>query len=48
METFNDYKVRVTDRTPRVQATNAQVCAEGEHVTLRAKRTFLFTAEEAA
>jgi iron(III) transport system ATP-binding protein len=48
MGNFIDYKVRVADRTLRVQTSNAQVHAEGERVALRVKRALLFAAEGAA
>lgn len=48
MGNFIDYKVRVADRTLRVQTSNAQVYAEGERVMLRVERALLFAAEDAA
>ncbi|MDR7476075.1 MAG: ABC transporter ATP-binding protein [Armatimonadota bacterium] len=48
MGNFIDYKVRVADRTLRVQTPNAQVYAEGERVKLRVKRALLFAAGVAA
>lgn len=48
MGNFIDYKVRVADRTLRVQTPNSQVYTEGERVTLRVERALLFAAEGAA
>ncbi|MDQ7848772.1 MAG: ABC transporter ATP-binding protein [Armatimonadota bacterium] len=48
MGSFIDYKVRVADRTLRVQTPNAQVYGEGERVALRVERALLFAAEAPA